>query len=143
MKKEKTIKITVVVIIILSILGIFIYKGTQKSDIADLKGNDNTQDVNIYTEQKKLPTLMEFGSKTCEPCKIMEPILAKVKKDYKDRVIVNVIDVYKDSVNTRKYNIRTIPTQIFLDADGKVIYRHEGVLYEKDIVKKLTEMGVK
>jgi len=139
MNKEKIIKITIVVVIALSILGIFIFKSIEKSE--NDKKSINNIEANLYSTN--LPTLVEFGSTTCEPCKTMVPILKKVKNDYKDKLVVSNIDVYKDSINTRKYNIRVTPTQIFFDTEGKVIYRHEGVLYEDKIVEKLIEMGVK
>ena len=150
MNKENIIKIVIVVIVILSVVGIFIYKNSTKSktDKVEITQNNlekNSQNnVNIYSEEEKLPTLFEFGSTTCEPCQIMEPIIDNIEKKYEGKVIVKFINVYtaSNSTLTDKYNIRTIPTQIFLDADGKNMYRHEGILYEDEIIKKLSEMGI-
>jgi len=151
MNKEKVIKITIVVVIVLSICGIFIFKSIEKSNIekmeSDKKSIINIEtkkdvNVNIYNENN-LPTLLDFSSTTCEPCREMVPILEKIDKDYEGKLLVTVIDVYKNSIDTQKYNIRVIPTQIFLNSQGKVIYRHEGVLYENKIVEKLVEMGIK
>ena len=144
MKKENIIKIIIVVLIVLSVIGIFIYKNsTNKEMNINKQESQKTEDVNIYSQEEKLPKLIEFGSTTCEPCKIMEPIIASVKEKYKGKVNVEFINVYKDYELTSKYNIRTIPTQIFLDSEGKLIYRHEGVLYENEIIEKLGEMGGK
>lgn len=144
MKKEKIIKIIIVVVIVFLIIGIFIYKNSINKEMEISKQESKkTEDVNIYSSEETLPKLIEFGSTTCEPCKIMEPIIDSVKEKYKGKVEVEFVNVYKDYNLTSKYNIRTIPTQIFLDASGKIIYRHEGVLYEDKIVEKLGEMGVK
>ena len=35
-----------------------------------------------------------------------------------------------------------IPTLIFIDANGKEVFRHEGFMPKEDIVAKLKEMGV-
>jgi len=145
MNKENIIKIIIVAVIVLSITGIFIFKNIEKSQIAknSISNTEIKNDtvVNIYSEN--LPTLVDFASTTCEPCKAMIPILDSISKDYKDKLVVNIVDVYKNSEQTRKYNIRVTPTQIFFDSQGNAIYRHEGVLYETDIVKKLAEMGIR
>ena len=145
MNKENIIKITIVALIVLSITGIYIFKNIEKSEIAknSISNTEIKKDtvVNIYSEN--LPTLVEFGSTTCDPCKTMVPILDSISKDYKDKLVVNIVDVYKNQEQTRKYNIRVTPTQIFFNSQGKAIYRHEGVLYETDTVKKLAEMGIR
>jgi len=41
------------------------------------------------------------------------------------------------------YSIRTIPTQVFFDADGNQVWRHEGLLPKADFVVKFAELGVK
>ena len=41
-------------------------------------------------------------------------------------------DVYKRQA--KKYGIQLIPTQVFLDASGKEIMRHEGFFPEEDTV---------
>lgn len=145
MKKENIIKTVIVVIVILSVVGIFVYKNSiNEEEKLNKQETRETEDVDIYSEEEKLPTLLEFGSTTCEPCQIMEPIIDSIEKKYEGKVLVKFINVYTDSNSTLtdKYNIRTIPTQIFLDADGKNMYRHEGILYEDEIIKKLSEMGI-
>ena len=42
-----------------------------------------------------------------------------------------------------KYRIRSIPTQIFYDREGKEVYRHEGFFDKASIVAKLEQLGVK
>ena len=142
MKKENLIKVVVLILVVSIVIGIFIYKNSKKPKIENTQ-NNSENNVSIYSNEEKLPTLLDFGSTTCEPCKEMMPILDSIEKQYEGKVNVKFVNVYTDSKNTQKYNIRTIPTQIFLDVDGKTIYRHEGVLYENEIIEKLTEMGVK
>ena len=40
------------------------------------------------------------------------------------------------------YNINLIPTQIFFDAGGKELWRHEGFFAKADILAKWKELGV-
>jgi hypothetical protein len=37
--------------------------------------------------------------------------------------------------------VALVPTQVFLDTAGKVVFRHEGPLPEDQLVKKLQELG--
>ncbi len=45
--------------------------------------------------------------------------------------------------DAEKYNIRVIPTQVFLDKDGKEYFRHEGYFPKEDLVKVIKMQGVK
>jgi len=89
-----------------------------------------------------LPRLIEIGSVTCIPCKMMKPILDELRQDYAGRLQVDFIDVQVDGEAARKYGIRVIPTQVFLDADGKELFRHEGFFPKEEILAKWKEVGV-
>jgi thioredoxin 1 len=87
-------------------------------------------------------TMVDLGADRCVPCKMMAPIIAKVKKDYEDRAAIIFVDVWKDPGLGKKFGIRAIPTQIFYDRDGKEVYRHLGFMDEKSIVAALQKLGV-
>jgi len=89
-----------------------------------------------------LPKLLDLGSVTCIPCKMMVPILEELKTQYADRFEVELIDIHKDEAAAETYDIRVIPTQIFLDASGKELWRHEGFISKEDILGKWKELGV-
>jgi len=89
-----------------------------------------------------LPRLVDLGSVSCIPCKMMAPILEELKKDYAGRLDVQFIDVWEDPDAGAAYAIRLIPTQIFLAPDGKELWRHEGFLGKEEILAKWKELGV-
>jgi len=91
----------------------------------------------------ELPRAVDLGADKCIPCKQMAPILAELKKEYEGRAVVEFIDVWKNPGAGDLYGIRIIPTQIFFDAAGKEVWRHEGFLPKADFVAKFAEMGVK
>ena len=72
----------------------------------------------------------------------MKPILEELKTEYKGKAIVRIIDLRDEPKEASTYGIRLIPTQIFLDAEGKEVYRHEGFLDKQAIKAKFAEMGV-
>ncbi|MDZ7761651.1 MAG: thioredoxin domain-containing protein [Desulfovermiculus sp.] len=88
------------------------------------------------------PVLADFGRGSCIPCKMMEPILEELQEEYKGRAEILVLDVGEYPVLTRRYSIRTIPTQIFFDASGEQVKRHEGFMSKEDIVGVLQELKV-
>lgn len=89
----------------------------------------------------RLPRLVDVGSTTCIPCKMMAPILDELKAGYKGRLDVSFVDVAKDRSAWEPFGISTIPTQIFFDAGGKELYRHEGFIPKQDILAKWKELG--
>ena len=89
-----------------------------------------------------IPRLVDLGAGKCIPCKMMAPILDGLKKEYDGRLDVEFIDVWINQGAGEKYGIRIIPTQIFFDAAGKELFRHEGFFSKEDILAKWKEMGV-
>jgi thioredoxin 1 len=92
--------------------------------------------------QKKLPRLVDLGADKCIPCKMMAPILEDLKKEYKGKIEVEFIDVWKNNEKGQEYGVRAIPTQIFYDATGKEVFRHEGYFPKEDIIKTFFEKGM-
>lgn len=87
-------------------------------------------------------TMVDLGAKKCIPCKMMAPILVELEKEYKDRAAIVFIDVWVNPDEGKKFGIRTIPTQIFYDAKGKEVLRHEGFFDKASIVAELQKLGV-
>jgi len=94
---------------------------------------------------KDTVTLVELGSTSCIPCKMMAPIMDEVKAEYKGRVEVIFIDVW-DRANAdkaKKFKIMAIPTQVFYDRQGKEAFRHTGFFDKASIKIKLDEILAK
>ncbi len=93
--------------------------------------------------QSPLPKLLDFGRGKCIPCKAMAPILKELAEDYKDRVIIKVIEIDQERGLTEANRIRLIPTQIFFDSKNKEVLRHEGFMSKEEIKKVFEKIGVK
>jgi thioredoxin 1 len=92
---------------------------------------------------KGMVTMVDLGADQCVPCKMMAPILEKLKKAYEGKAAIIFIDVWKNTDEARRFGIRAIPTQIFYDATGREVGRHVGFMSEKDIIDQLTRIGVR
>ena len=99
------------------------------------------------TEKSIMPlvTFVEIGSVNCIPCRAMQPIMKEVEEEYKGQVKIVFHDVWtpKGKMDAAKYNIRVIPTQVFLDKNGKEYFRHEGYFPKEGVVQVIKMQGVK
>ena len=91
---------------------------------------------------KNMVSMVDFGAKSCVPCKMMAPILEKLEKEYKGRAAIVFVDVWQDPEQAKRFEIKVIPTQIFYDTQGKEVLRHTGFMSEEAIVAQLKKMGV-
>jgi thioredoxin 1 len=89
------------------------------------------------------PTVIDLGARTCIPCKKMAPILETLSGEYRGKANVLFIDVHEDQAAARKFRVQMIPTQIFLNAQGKEVKRHIGFMDKSDILKELKVAGLK
>jgi len=90
-------------------------------------------------------TFIELGSVNCIPCKQMQPVMKSIEEKYGEQVKVIFYDVWKQEQKkyAQQYGIKLIPTQVFLDEDGKEFHRHEGFYPEAEIDKILKAKGLK
>jgi thioredoxin 1 len=91
---------------------------------------------------KALPRMLDLGSTTCKPCIMMVDVMNALRTQYSKTLQVEFIDINENRDAASQYGIRAIPTQIFFDADGKEIFRHEGYYPKDDIVAKFKELGI-
>ena len=142
--KQKIIyKLIIITILIVGISTVLHIKKSQKNNLLNKETEkaSKPEKESIKKIKKELPKLIDLGAHKCKACKAMTPILAQLKKEYKNQLEVVFIDVWKDSKKGAKYNIKLIPTQIFFDPKGKELFRHIGFFSKQDILKKWKELG--
>ena len=90
-------------------------------------------------------TFIELGSVNCIPCKMMQPVMKKAAEKYPGQVKVVFHDVWTPQGEPygRQYKILGIPTQVFLDKDGREYARHVGFFDFDNLEKVLRTGGVK
>jgi thioredoxin 1 len=95
-------------------------------------------------EVKPKVTFVELGSVTCIPCKQMQPVMKAVEAKFGEQLKVVFYDVNKEENKkiSEQYKIKLIPTQVFLDENGKEFFRHQGFYPEKEISKLLQKRGL-
>ena len=72
--------------------------------------------------------ILYFSAPWCQPCKNFKPIMESVSNS----IPVQFIDVDQNPTLSAQYNIRSIPTLVFLK-DGQEINKKPGVLSESQV----------
>ncbi len=96
-------------------------------------------------DEKPKVTFIELGSVRCIPCQKMQSVMDSIRSNYGDQVRVIFYDVWtrEGKPYGEQYKIHLIPTQVFLDKDGKEYYRHEGYFPFDKVQKVLSKQGIK
>jgi len=113
---------------------------------ADCSGQSSkTEDKTVKGTEKYKVTFIELGSVRCIPCQQMQPIMKSIETKYGKEVKVVFHDVWTEAgaPYAKQYVIEAIPTQVFLDENGKEYFRHVGYFPEEELISVLKQKGVK
>ena len=88
-----------------------------------LNSADFTQKVaDLSKEWKYLgdkPAVIDFYADWCGPCKAIAPHLEEIAKEYAGKLYVYKINVDNDPEIANAFNIRGIPTMLFIPMEGR------------------------
>ena len=101
-------------------------------------------------EEKMAPKakIIKFSSPMCSECQEVALEMKKAMKDYKGPVKVEEINVIDNGgkgtsytkSQIKKYKITLVPTLVFIDKEGKVLHKQEGLMSSDEIISLLDEM---
>lgn len=135
-----------VLAVLVAVVGVAAYRSTRAPSDAGAAATASPAEPRasdpVTSSPSRLPRLVDLGAGKCIPCKRMAPILEELKREFAGRLEVEFIDVWENPSAANLYQIRLIPTQIFYDATGKELFRHEGFYSRQDILNKWKELGV-
>ena len=83
-----------------------------------------------------LPVLVDFGAEWCGPCRMVEPIVDEIAKEYEGKIKVGKVNVDQNQELASQYSVMSIPAfKIF--KDGKVVSEFVGALPKERIVEEI------
>ena len=138
-KPSGLVKVAIILILAVAVGAVVVVKQTEEVEESQ---TDPVASAVAAEQEKPIPKLLDLGADKCIPCKKMAPILDALKEEYKGQFDVVFIDVWKNPDASKKHGVRLIPTQIFFDADGQELFRHEGFYSREDILGKWKELGI-
>lgn len=102
--------------------------------------NDLNYD-SIVTNSKK-PTIIKFSATWCNNCKPLSIILNEISNEYIDDLNVVEVDVDDNPVLTSKFQIKNLPTVIFIK-ENKIVDKQIGTVPKNKLVEKVNNMSKK
>ena len=96
----------------------------------------NSQNFETLIADSK-PVVVDFGATWCGPCQMVAPIIEELAHEYDGRVVIGKCDVDQDSDLPGRFNVRNIPTILFIK-NGEVVSKLVGA-QSKDVLKKAIE----
>jgi len=139
------IVLIIIGVLILAFSVLYLAARSKMKNIADVEDNESIltlSDKNFQHQTRNRIVLVDFWAGWCVPCKMMAPILEELKSEYAGKLQVVFIDVWQNPDASKEHGINMIPTQLFFDAEGKELFRHEGFFSKEDILNKWKELGV-
>lgn len=67
----------------------------------------------------EIPCIIDFYADWCGPCKMVEPILEELEKEYKGRVDIYRVDTGSEQELAAAFGIRSIPSILFVPKEGQ------------------------
>lgn len=72
-----------------------------------------------WSYQGTLPAIIDFYADWCGPCKMVAPVLEELAKEYDGKLIIYKVDTEKEQELAAIFDIRSIPTFLFIPMEGK------------------------
>ncbi|MDD4362475.1 MAG: thioredoxin [Bacteroidales bacterium] len=85
------------------------------------------------------PAIIDFYADWCGPCRAVAPVLEELAKEYKGQIYVYKIDTEKEQELAAVFNIRSIPSILFVPMEGKP-QMAQGALPKKTFVEAINNV---
>lgn len=74
-----------------------------------------------------MPVLVDFYADWCGPCKMMNPVVEQLAKEYSGKLKVVKINVDKNQAAAQQYRVQGVPT-FMLFKNGQVVWKQSGAV---------------
>lgn len=88
-------------------------------------------------------TLAVFSAASCCGPDKMKPVLTALESKYDaEKLNIVYVEAKQEQFLATRYQVRSIPTQVFFDKTGQEIFRHVGFFATEEIEKQLLQIGI-
>lgn len=100
--------------------------------------DENFQEV-VVEASKSRPVLVDFYADWCFPCRLLDPILEELAKDFKGRAVIGKVNTETQLI-ARRFGIQKLPTVVVI-RDSEIKKTFFGVVPKETMEKALKEFG--
>jgi thioredoxin len=115
-------------------------KGGVEKAVGDVKvfTDENFQEL-VVEASKMHPILIDFYADWCFPCKLLEPIIEQLAKDFRGKAVIGRLNAETNMI-ARRFDVKRIPT-VFIIRDGEIKDAFYGVVSKEKMAKALRDLG--
>lgn len=124
----KTILVTVAALLALGAVTLFRnHKTKEYTDMATIHLTTQEFKEKVYNYEAHptafkyegtLPAIVDFYASWCGPCRMLAPVLDQLAQEYEGKLLIYKVDVDQNADLSRAFGIRSIPTLLFIPAQG-------------------------
>lgn len=82
--------------------------------------------------ESDLPVLVDFGASWCGPCKMIEPVIEELAREYDSKIKIGKVNIEESPKTPTYYQIMSIPTLMFFKK-GQVVKQVQGALSKAEL----------
>jgi thioredoxin reductase (NADPH) len=87
----------------------------------------SAQELQNILQTSQVPVFVDFYASWCPPCQKLIPMLDVWAKELQGKVIICKVNIDKGKELTQAYNIRSMPTLLQMDPQGRELMRKVGI----------------
>ncbi len=99
--------------------------------------DDNSFDREVL--ESPVPVIVDFSAPWCGPCKVLEPVLEELAREYADKLKVVKVNVDEARQVAARYGVLSVPTLLFVK-DGRVQDQVVGAVPKAQIAQRLDKL---
>ena len=85
--------------------------------------------------------IVDFGKGQCVQCIKQAAVIDELRPLCEDQLTFEFVHVFDEDPLAQHYEVLMIPTLVFLDGEGKELFRHVGFYDADQLRAKITELG--
>lgn len=97
-----------------------------------LETTDDSFEADAIARSHESLVIVDFWSDTCQPCRLLAPVLEKVVNEFNGAVLLVKANTEQAPATAQEFQVQTVPT-VFAILDGQIADSFQGLIPEEDI----------